>query len=125
VSGSRKRTLHYIGIPLDVRYDIWSGGALSLYLSAGGQFEKSVSGTEIQTLSSGTGENLTRKRSLADRPQWSARGSAGLQWDFTRAAGIYLEPGVNYYFDNGSALETLYKARPLNFGLRVGLRFAL
>ncbi len=123
---SRKQVLHYIGIPLDVKFNIWSGSALSFYLSAGGQVEKSVSGKETFTLLSGDEGNPARTgNSISDRAQWSIRGSAGAQYDFTQTTGIYVEPGVNYYFDNGSAIETVYKAKPLNFGLRLGLRFSL
>lgn len=122
---SREQTLHYIGIPLDIRYDLWSGGSLSVYLSAGGQVEKSVSGTQTYTLLEEAGEDSKRRISISDRAQWSVRGSAGVQYDFTKTTGIYAEPGVNYYFDNGSAIETVYKAKPFNFGLRLGLRFSL
>ena len=44
---------------------------------------------------------------------------------FNDLVGIYLEPGVSYYFDNGSFVETVYRERPLNFSLGIGLRFNL
>ena len=39
--------------------------------------------------------------------------------------GIYAEPGFSYYFDNGSFVETVYRERPFNFSLSLGLRFNL
>jgi hypothetical protein len=35
---------------------------------------------------------------------------------------IYAEPKVGYYFDNGSNVATLYKDKPLNIDINVGLR---
>ena len=39
--------------------------------------------------------------------------------------GLYAEPGLNYYFDNGSPVENVFKSRPLNFNLTLGLRLRL
>jgi hypothetical protein len=134
IKESRRQVLHYIGIPLDVSYDVWSGRRLSVYLSAGGQMEKSVAGSETFTRHAGGADGADGvdasntqewKKSLSDRMQWSIRGSAGVQFHLTGRAGLYAEPGVNYYFDNRSAIETVYKVKPLNFGLRLGLRFSL
>ena len=57
------------------------------------------------------------------RPQWSVNASAGLQYKINDILGVYLEPGVGYYFDNGSNVSTIYKEKPLNFNFTVGLRF--
>ena len=122
---SWKQTLHNIGIPLSVNYDIWSGKRLSVYLSAGGQVEKSVSGSVTERRVTGGIGGPERRESISDRVQLSVRGSVGVQYDFAKIVGLYAEPGVNYYFDNGSSIETIYKARPLNFGFQMGLRFSL
>ena len=57
--------------------------------------------------------------------QWSVGASLGIGYRFNGLVGIYLEPGVSYYFDNGSFVETVYRERPLNFSLGIGLRFNL
>jgi hypothetical protein len=127
-SGSYEQVLHYIGIPLDVRFDLWrSPGGLSVYLSAGGQAAGSVAGrvTASGAVPSGPGGSM-REGSVTDpRVQWSVRGSAGVGYDFTPTVGLYAEPGVDYHFDNGSSVVTVWKDRPLNFGLRLGLRLSL
>lgn len=36
---------------------------------------------------------------------------------------MYVEPGISYYFDDGSPISTIYKEKPVNFNLNLGLRF--
>ena len=55
--------------------------------------------------------------------QWSVNASAGVQFDIVPSVGVYAEPGISYYFDNGSDIRTIYKDEPLNFNLNVGMRF--
>ena len=52
-------------------------------------------------------------------------GAAGVQVNITPQIGLYAEPGIAYYFDDGSDVETIRKEHPLNFNLQVGLRFSL
>ena len=122
---SSEQVLHNIGIPLSVSYNLWQGKRLSFYLSAGGRVEKSVSGTIVHSYTSGNNAALKRREPVSDRVQWSVGGAIGVQYDFVKIAGLYAEPGVSYYFDNGSDTETIYKAKPFNFGFQLGLRFSL
>lgn len=45
-----------------------------------------------------------------------------MQYNISSMVGIYAEPGLSYYFDNGSNIETIYSEKPLNFNLNIGLR---
>ena len=38
--------------------------------------------------------------------------------------GLYVEPTLSYYFDNGSQIPTIYQEKPFDFGFTVGLRFS-
>lgn len=61
--------------------------------------------------------------SISIRPlQWSVNAGAGVQYNISSMVGIYAEPGLSYYFDNGSNIETIYSEKPLNFNLNIGLR---
>ena len=60
-----------------------------------------------------------------DRLQWSVSGAVGFQYNFIENLGIYVEPGIGYYFDDGSDVLTVYKDKPLNFSLQVGVRLEL
>ena len=43
----------------------------------------------------------------------------------TEKFGIYAEPGVVYYFDDGSNVNTIRKEHPFNFNIQLGVRFTL
>jgi RNA polymerase sigma-70 factor (ECF subfamily) len=47
----------------------------------------------------------------------------GLQYDFTPHIGIYLEPSLQYFFDDGSDLKTYRTEHPLQVTLPIGIRF--
>lgn len=118
--------LHYVGIPLNVSYTFWESHRFSIYASAGGLMEKNVYGT-VRTEYTLNGQDLGTDRTgpIDVRPlQWSVNATAGVQFNITSSLGIYAEPGAAYYFDDGTDLQTTYKARPLNFYLRFGLRFS-
>lgn len=121
-----EQTLHNIGIPLNINYNIWKNKQVSVYLSAGGLVEKNVSGklttdyvVDNQFKSSEGG------KIAIERLQWSLNTSVGLQYNLSSRIGLYAEPGVSNYFKNGSEVETIYKEKSLNFSLRFGLRFSL
>ncbi len=115
--------LHYIGIPVKLHRSIWKNNWLSIYASAGGAMEKCVSGKlETVTVTNG-GSHVTEHVSLDVKPlQWSVAAAAGAQVNFTSRWGIYIEPGVAYYFDDHSGVETIRKEHPFNFNLQLGLR---
>ncbi len=121
---SGRQTLHYIGIPLNVRYRVINLKMFDIYASVGALAEKCVNGKIereyfLDNQSRGTDMESVMVRAL----QWSATASAGLQFNASSVVGVYVEPGVSYYFDNGSSLKTIYKDKPFNFNLNIGLRF--
>ncbi len=121
---SGRQTLHYIGIPLNVRYRVINLKMFDIYASVGALAEKCVNGKIereyfVDNQSRGTDMESVMVRAL----QWSATASAGLQFNASSVVGVYVEPGVSYYFDNGSSLKTIYKDKPFNFNLNIGLRF--
>lgn len=123
---SSEQTLHYIGIPLNINYNIWRGKSLSIYLSGGGKAEKNISGNLATkyTLEDKSESKLDEKISI-DQLQWSVNGFMGIQYDVTKKLGLYVEPGVSHHFKNNSEIETIYKEKPTNFSLQIGLRFSL
>ncbi len=121
VSGQQR--LHYVGIPLDISYRILSWKRLSLYGSAGVLGEKCVSGKIVSDY--WTDDNSTTRvteRTEALPFQISINASAGIQFDIIRQLGVYVEPGISYYFNDGTAVDNIYKDKPLNFNINVGLR---
>lgn len=121
-----RQQLHYIGIPLNLKYDILRWRRFGIYGSAGILAEQCVAGTmRKKYILDGTDYRSTVEQT-EDKPfQLSANLGAGLRYDFTPTVSIYAEPGISYYFDDGTRLKTVYKQRPLNFNLNVGIRFTV
>lgn len=118
--------LHYIGVPLTVKANIWQNRYLSVYAGAGGMIQKMVSGKkQTRYYFGGVETSIENSRLKEKQLQWSVNATAGLQLRCTDYFGIYIEPGIIYYFDNGSPIRNIYKARPFNFNLSLGLRFSL
>lgn len=117
------QTLHYLGIPLKAGVSVYEKKRVELYASAGSMIEKCISG-HIKTKHYEQGENISYEKSLL-RPnplQLSLLLSAGIQYALTDRFSIYAEPGLNYYFDDGSPVETVRKDKPLQFNLLCGIR---
>lgn len=118
------QTLHYLGIPLNVGYTFWENDKILTYISAGGLVEKNIAGKLTSNYYiDDEFEMTTSKKVTSKQLQWSVNSAIGIEYRFSDLIGIYAEPGVVYYFNNGSALENIYKDRPINFNLRLGLRF--
>ena len=121
-NASVHQKLHYLGIPLKLHRQLWQNNLLQLYASAGGALEKCVK-TRI------TAHNKSNGRTSVESPhlnelQCSLAVGMGAHLKLTRFMGVYVEPGVVYYFNDGSEFETIRKKHPFNFNLRVGLRFS-
>lgn len=121
-----EQRLHYVGIPVNVSYKVASSRWISLYSTAGVLAEKCVSGTTDEGYVENNTMKYTNTHDISSKPlQMSVNAGVGIQFDFIDNVGIYAEPGLSYYFDDGSALQTIYKEKPLNFNLNVGVRFKL
>lgn len=110
-----EQTLHYVGIPLTASYTIWSNSWLKTYVNAGGQADFNVS-AKVET--EGHTTDIDK-----DRVQLSVGAAAGVQLNVIKQMGVYVEPGMRYYFDNGSNVQTVFKEHPCNFSLQMGLRW--
>ena len=123
-SGSQK--LDYIGVPLNVKYRAFGYRRLSVYASAGLLTEKCVSGkTTHEYVISGEKKKHEAEDVAAKPWQLSVNAALGAQFDVLRKVGVYVEPGVSYYFDDRSTLSTIYKEKPLNFNLNLGVRYTI
>ena len=106
--------LHYIGVPLGVKYRVWGNRYIQTYATAGGQADFNVKAT----MTSGD----VKTDVDCDNVQFSVNAAAGVQVDVVPHVGLYAEPGVKYYIDNKSAVATIFKDKPWAFNLQVGLR---
>ena len=116
--------LHYIGIPFNLKYKILSWKRVDLYASAGALAEKCVSATIDKEFILDYRKKGPESENLPGKPvQWSVNAAAGLQCNLVSSMSIFVEPGVSYYFNDGTNIPTIYKEKPLNFNLNMGIRF--
>ena len=118
-----KQRIRYLGIPIRLGWQWYSIAHLSLYSSAGVMLEWPIkSKVDISHIANGI--NTFQKETSLDVPcQWSMNFGLGLQYDFTPHIGIYLEPSLQYFFDDGSDLKTYRTEHPLQVTLPTGIRF--
>lgn len=119
-----KQKLHYLGVPLKLHRSIWGNRTFSIYAAAGGTIEKCISG-DIETICVDEKRGRSRESESVDVKPWqlSVAASLGAQVNFLKFMSLYVEPGMSYYFDDGSELLTIRKDKPFNFNLQFGLRF--
>ena len=84
-----KQTLHYIGIPLNVTYNIIGSKLFNVYASAGGAMEKAVGGYFETTGHVDGKRSETNRNSLKPKElQWSLNASAGAQVNVLNQLGL-------------------------------------
>lgn len=119
VSADIRNRQHYIGVPINVYYDIVNKDFLNFYAYAGGSIEKCVLNKyQLQT------EPVINHTESVKRAQLSVNVGLGMEFHIGRCAGIYLDPSLRYYFKNGQP-KNIRTAQPLMLGFEMGLRFHL
>ena len=115
--------LHYVGIPIKLHRNLWSNSLFSFYASAGGMLEKCIKGSLESVYVTSNSTKEVENHTIQSHPfQWSVAAAVGAQANLIRNLSLFVEPGVAYYFDDNSAIETIRKEHPFNFNLQFGLR---
>ena len=117
-SGTFFHAMHYIGIPVNAYYDFVSGGRIKFYGYAGGAAEYCVANK--YTLYS---EKFTYSEPVKGL-QWSVGAGLGVEFRLTDFLGIYVDPGVRYYFESGHP-RSVRTEHPVLVNFNAGLRFGL
>ena len=110
-----RNTQHYIGIPVNVYYNIISNKHINFYTYAGGAVEKGLT-NRFDILSS----KSVYKEEIQG-VQWSANLGLGIEFMFGKHLGLYLDPSVRYYFSCQQP-KSIRTAQPVMLGLELGLR---
>lgn len=122
---SGSQTLHYLGIPLNISFNILNSRYVNIYVTGGGMMEKSISGS-IKTDEYVDGK-FARTLTTNISPkglQWSVNAAAGVQANILPQLGFFVEPGVSHHFKNGSRVRSIYTDKPTDFSLGFGLRYS-
>jgi len=119
-----EQTLHYMGIPLSLCYNVWGNKQTSVYFTGGGTIEKNISGKlTTEYFIDDEKKSVKEEKLSVDQLQYSLNLSAGMQYNIAKRICVYSEPGISYYFKNTSKIETIYNQRPVNISLHFGVRF--
>ena len=118
------QSMHYLGIPLNLSFNIFSSRYFNAYVTAGGLMEKCVRGSlktdeYLDGKYHGSSSTTLKQKGL----QWSVNGAAGIQVNILPQLGLYMEPGVSHHFSNNSKVRTIYSDKPTDFSLSFGLRY--
>lgn len=119
------QTLHYLGIPLNISFNILNSRYVNIYVTGGGMMEKSISGN-IKTDEYVDGKfDRTLTTNISPKGlQWSVNAAAGVQANILPQLGFFVEPGVSHHFKNGSRVRSIYTDKPTDFSLGFGLRYS-
>ena len=119
ISSEVKNQQHYIGIPVNVYYNIVSRDFINFYAYAGGTVEKCVANRyQVQTTP------IINHSESVKGVQLSANAGIGVEFLLGKYVGLYLDPSLRYYF-RGSQPKSIRTAQPLMLGFEMGLRFNL
>ena len=108
----------YIGIPVNAYCNIVSNDMINLYAYAGGTAEKCIS-DKYSVL----GTDIVHKEKI-DGLQLSANAGIGVEFLLGKHVGVYIDPSLRYYFDNGQP-KSIRTVQPLMLGFEMGIRARL
>ena len=112
--------IHYIGVPLNLYFNIFDSRNLRFYAWGGGSAEKGL--TNRFRIQSDSGDIFYKE--AVNGLQWSAGAGLGLEFLLGEHFGLYLDPSARYYFDCGQPVSIRTK-RPFMMNYEVGIRFNL
>ncbi|MBR1557264.1 MAG: sigma-70 family RNA polymerase sigma factor [Prevotella sp.] len=128
----RTQKLHYVGLPLKLRYTLLEKNRWQLYASGGIGLDIPLRGKETtQYLYIGPyqherGDSLIQPTTYArvKAPwQWSVNVGAGVQYQLLPHVNAYFEPRLQYYIPTGNPVETYRTEHPFDLSLPFGIRF--
>lgn len=121
--------LHYIGVPLNVNYNVLSLSKFNIYASVGGMIEKDIQG-DFRRIGAGETMDFNSQSEEVEiinisqrRPQVSINAGVGVSYPVYNRIRLYGKIGGAYYFDAKNEYKTIYSDRKIVMDLNVGLRY--
>ena len=124
-SSSGSQELHFLGIPLSLRFRFFSIGNFGMYLGAGGMVEKMVGGNLASTIHRGGRKERESSSVSVGSLYWSAHASLGVDYRLFGSISLFGEAGVSHYFNPSIRVSTYYSDHPTSLQLQFGLRYDL
>ncbi len=115
-----RHTLQYVGIPVNAYFNIIQSPRIKFYTYAGGTVEKAVSNV-YKVLDA---KDIPSIRSGVKGVQLSAGAGLGVEFILVDWLGLYVNPGVRYYFDCNQPVS-IRTQQPFMMDFDIGLRIEL
>ena len=112
---------HWLGIPLNLYYDLVNRGSWRVHSFVGVAGEYLL---DNHFLVHNSPKDI-HYHQKSNQLQWSAALGLGVEFKVTPTIGIYLDPNFRYYFRTDLQPRSIRTVQPLRFDLEVGLRFTL
>lgn len=120
-----EQSLHYVGLPVSASYSLAKTKRFNVYATVGGEIEKLVKGEAKLAVEDAPQASPKSSAIKEGSPVFSVNAAIGGEYRFSEDLSAYIEPGVSRHFNNGSTVENIYKDRPTNFNLNIGIRVNL
>ena len=117
VPGTVHHKLQYLGIPVNVYYDIISSSRIKFYVYGGVEAEYCIDNTYKLFAT----PDVVRTYKV-DELQYSLGAGFGVEFLLGRRIGLYFDPGIDYYFPCNQP-RSIRTEKPLLLNFDVGLRF--
>ena len=118
-----QQRLHYLGIPLRMGWQWYSHKQLSFYTSSGVMLEMPIHSTLNVNHVVNDVNTYSKRDKLSVPLQWSTSVGVGIQYDITPHIGFYLEPSLQYFFNDGSSIKSYRTEHRFSITLPLGIRF--
>jgi len=112
--------IQYVGIPLNVYFNVLNNRNLRFYLWGGGSAERAISNR--YRIKSDAGDIFYKEE--VSGIQTSVAGGLGLEFLIGKHFGLYLDPSARYFFDCGQP-SSIRTKHPFMLNYEVGVRFNL
>jgi len=112
--------LHYVGVPLNLYYNLISSRDMKFYVYGGGTVEKGLT-NKYRIYSTPSDIHYSEN---VNGLQFSTNAGLGVEFALGRHFGLYLDPSVHYYFDCDQP-NSVRTQRRYMFNFEAGLRFNL
>ncbi len=115
-----QQSLHYLGIPANIYFNLLRNDRLKLYVMSGVALEKGLS-ANYRIVENGIKRNESNK---IEGLQFSMGAGIGAELKLSHDLGLYFDPSLAYFF-SGKQPESIRTAQPLQYKFEIGMRFNL
>ena len=106
------QNLHFIGVPVQMNYQLYNNRYCNIYLGAGGRADFGISG------------KTDKESHLSNLPvNYSLKAAAGVQVNIFKSLNIYAEPTFQYNIPGSTRYKTYYTEHKTMLDLQFGIRF--